>query len=465
MKIEMWAVEKVKPYEKNPRLNDAAVDAVARSISEFGWNQPVVVDRNGVIICGHTRLKAALKLGLKEVPVHVAARLTPTQVKAYRIADNKLAELAEWNMELLPIELGELKAEGVDMELLGFTVDEAGNIMGGEPADAEPQMDRAAELNKRWKVKPGDLWRIGEHRLLCGDSTKAEDVARVMNGEKIAVAFTSPPYASQREYDPASGFKPIPPDDYVSWWAAIQENVKTHLLPDGSFFVNIKEACDEGERQLYVKDLTIAHVREWGWKFVDEFCWTHGGCPRAVVRRFKNGWEPVFQFTRGEHKFKPDAVMHESESAILGFKANGQIGRSGHPSDQKKQGRRFNKPKGTSEGMGGMGGMGDAVGARAAGLVGIGMAYPSNVLSVGKNADALGHSAAFPVGLPAFFIKAYSDEGDAVFDPFAGSGTTLVACENLKRKCRAIELAAPYVAVCLERMKTAFPKIQIERMK
>ena len=121
MKVEQWDIERVKPYEKNPRRNDKAVEAVAKSIQEFGFRQPIVVDSAGVIVVGHTRYKAALKLGLKSVPVHVAAELTPRQARAYRLADNRSAEHAEWDVDLLPIELGELRDGGADLKLLGFT--------------------------------------------------------------------------------------------------------------------------------------------------------------------------------------------------------------------------------------------------------------------------------------------------------------------------------------------------------
>ena len=121
MKIEQWEIDRVKPYGKNPRRNDKAVEAVAKSIKEFGFRQPIVVDKDGVIVVGHTRYKAALKLGMKAVPVHVAADLTPQQARGYRLADNKVAEAAEWDVDLLPIELGELRGDGVDLKLLGFT--------------------------------------------------------------------------------------------------------------------------------------------------------------------------------------------------------------------------------------------------------------------------------------------------------------------------------------------------------
>ena len=124
MKIELRPISDIRPYEHNPRLNDDAVDAVAHSISEWGFRQPIVVDGDGVIVCGHTRFKAAQKLGLARVPVHVVKDLTPEQVRAYRIADNKTAELAEWDMDLLAVELGALRELDIDLASLGFDEDD-----------------------------------------------------------------------------------------------------------------------------------------------------------------------------------------------------------------------------------------------------------------------------------------------------------------------------------------------------
>jgi len=188
MKIEMRKTAEIKPYERNPRINDAAVDAVARSIKEFGWRQPIVVDAEGVIICGHTRWKAAQKLGLDKVPVHVATDLTPTQVKAYRIADNKLAELAEWNMELLPIELAELKEAGVDMTLLGFSLDELNLQQGQTDPDNVPSPPDKATSAK------GEIYQLGHHRLMCGDSGSVADLDLLLDGQPIHLANTDPPY-------------------------------------------------------------------------------------------------------------------------------------------------------------------------------------------------------------------------------------------------------------------------------
>ena len=132
MKIEFRKLSDVKPYETNPRVNDDAVAAVAASIREFGFRQPIVVDTDGVIVVGHTRYRAAVQLGLEKVPIHVAKDLTPEQIKAYRIADNQTATLSEWDMDLLPIELLELEQTGFDLDLLGFDADELAQLLHGD---------------------------------------------------------------------------------------------------------------------------------------------------------------------------------------------------------------------------------------------------------------------------------------------------------------------------------------------
>lgn len=194
MKIELRKLSSIRPYANNPRLNDEAVNAVAASIQEFGFRQPIVVDAQGVIICGHTRYKAALKLGLVQVPVHVAKDLTPAQIKAYRIADNQSATLAEWNYDLLPIELAELQACNFDLGLLGFDQDELAEILGSEVKEGLCDPDDIPAPPDEAKTKPGDLWILGNHRLLCGDSSKAEDVDRLLDSATIHLVNTDPPY-------------------------------------------------------------------------------------------------------------------------------------------------------------------------------------------------------------------------------------------------------------------------------
>jgi DNA modification methylase len=187
-------ITSVKPYANNPRRNEQAVDAVAASIREFGFRQPIVVDEQNVIVVGSTRYKAALKLGLKEVPVHVALGLSAAQLKAYRIADNKTAELADWNEELLAQELGELKNLDFDVNLLGFSGEELQELLQTEPTTGLVDPDEVPEPPDKAITQSGDLWCLGEHRLLCGDAGNADDVDRLLDGARIHLISTDPPY-------------------------------------------------------------------------------------------------------------------------------------------------------------------------------------------------------------------------------------------------------------------------------
>ena len=196
MQVELRNINDIRPYEQNPRQNDQAVDAVAASLKEFGFRQPIVVDADGVIIAGHTRWKAARKLGLAKVPVHVATDLTPEQVRAYRIADNKTGELADWDLTILPIELAELQAGGFSMDALAFDEEELGKLLteaagikaGLTDPDDVPEPPDAATTQR------GDIWVLGDHRLMCGDSASADDVDRLLAGATIDLVNMDPPY-------------------------------------------------------------------------------------------------------------------------------------------------------------------------------------------------------------------------------------------------------------------------------
>jgi len=194
LNVELRSIDQIKPYDRNPRKNDAAVEHVARSIQQYGFRQPIVVDKEGVIVVGHTRLKAAVSLGMTEVPVHVAAELTPEQAKAYRLADNRSAELAEWDLQLLPVELGELKDLGLDLSLLGWNPDELAEIMAPPGNPGLVDEDDVPEPPDAAVTQLGDLWVLGRHRLLCGDSSNPADVDRLLNGAVIHLVNTDPPY-------------------------------------------------------------------------------------------------------------------------------------------------------------------------------------------------------------------------------------------------------------------------------
>ncbi|MGB2824023.1 MAG: ParB N-terminal domain-containing protein, partial [Phycisphaerae bacterium] len=194
MEVKLVKIDDIKPYESNPRINDPAVDAVAASLREFGFRQPIVVDEAGVIIVGHTRWKAAKKLGLAKVPVHVARDLTPEQIKAYRIADNQTASIAEWDYELLPIELKDLQAADFDLDLLGFDTEALAQLLDGGVQDGLTDPDEVPAPPDEAITRPGDLYILGNHRLLCGDSSKAEDVDRLLDGVPVHLVNTDPPY-------------------------------------------------------------------------------------------------------------------------------------------------------------------------------------------------------------------------------------------------------------------------------
>jgi DNA modification methylase len=192
--IELWDISRIKPYPQNPRVNDQAVEAVARSIREFGFRQPIVVDDTDTIIIGHTRWKAAQKLGMTQVPVHVAMGLSEAQIRGLRIADNQTATIAEWDLDLLPLELADLKGLDFDLGLLGFSDDDLAKYLNGDVQDGLTDPDEVPEPPDEAITQPGDLWILGDHRLLCGDSSKPEDLDRLLDGAPIHLVNTDPPY-------------------------------------------------------------------------------------------------------------------------------------------------------------------------------------------------------------------------------------------------------------------------------
>ena len=274
-RIEIWPVDRLVPYTRNARTHSPEqVAQIAASIVEFGFNAPILVASDAGIVAGHGRLLAAQKLGLGEVPVVVLDHLSETQRRAYVIADNKLALNAGWDEKMLAQELREIEDQGADLAVVGFDEDELNAILQqlqDAPDSAIPEEEIPDEpVNP--VTRAGDVWTIGKHRLVCGDCRDRNTLDSLFAGSLRAnVCITSPPYATQREYDSSSGFKPILPEEYVGWYADVAAGVESVLAPEGSYFLNIKEHADEGERNLYVKDLVIAHRRQWGWRFVDEF--------------------------------------------------------------------------------------------------------------------------------------------------------------------------------------------------
>jgi DNA modification methylase len=438
-RIEIWPADRLVPYAKNARTHSPEqVAQIAASIAEFGFNAPILVDSNAGIIAGHGRLLAARKLGLDEVPVVVLDHLSETQRRAYILADNKLALNAGWDEATLAAELRDLEGAGVDLALVGFSDDELDSLLAGD--EQEPGEDVEEEIPEE-PVQPvsrlGDVWQLGKHRLVCGDCRDLATVQKLLDGARANVCITSPPYATQREYDSSSGFKPVPPDEYVAWYGDVAANVAAVLADDGSYFLNIKEHAEDGERVLYVKELTIAHRRQWGWRFVDEFCWrkTDNGVPGGWNNRFKNAWEPVFHWAKSSQiKFRPQAVGHESEDCF-----------DYSPNNPKSE---------SGSGLLGTGARGDAAGRQGATDADgryAGVARPSNVIEVKSESSQGTHSAPYPRALVEFFLLAFSDAGDVVFDPFMGSGTTMAAA-LLDRAAYGCEISAGYCDVVLRRM-------------
>jgi DNA modification methylase len=201
MKIEIADINSIKPYENNPRkLSDKAIETVAMSLKEYGFRQPIVVDKNRIIVVGHTRFRASKKLGFKEVPITIADNLTPEQINGYRIADNRTSEESEWDNELLKMELKELDLKDFNLELTGFNEDQLNDLLFDEKQGLTDE-DAVPETPEEPITKLGDIWKLGNHRLMCGDSTKEDDVKKLINNNKIDLIYTDPPYGINEQGD------------------------------------------------------------------------------------------------------------------------------------------------------------------------------------------------------------------------------------------------------------------------
>jgi DNA modification methylase len=423
----------LKPHPENVRQGD--VGAITESLKHHGQYRPIVVQKStGHILAGNHTFKAAKALKWKQI---AATYVDCDDEQALRILlmDNRANDLASYDDNALAEMLKALMATDQKLDGTGFDPSDLDELLGQLETLIDTPLDETEEriplLDKvPSKTVAGDVWILGNHRLMCGNSQSPTDVQKLLNGQKINVAFTSPPYAEQRAYDEDSGFKPIHPDKYVEWFMPIAANVKANLEQDGSWFVNIKPPANNLDTDLYVFDLVIAHVRQWGWHFATEFCWERSGIPQQVVRRFKNQFEPVYQFALNEWKFRPENVKHESNDVPLAIGEG-----AGDTNAAKRQG---------------------VVSAVSGNVIQKGMAYPGNRLQTFSGShEATGHSAAFPVGLPQWFIKAYSDSGDNIYDPFMGSGSTLIASENEQRNAFGMELSPRYCDLICARYQKA----------
>jgi DNA modification methylase len=388
MKTETWDIDKLTPYARNPRKNDGAVDKVAASLKEFGWRQPIVVDADGVIIAGHTRYKAARKLGMDKVPVHIADGLTPAQIKAYRIADNKVGELAEWDMELLALEVEDLKLEDYPIDLTGFDLNEFPSGGDDVDVDAEPQIDKAEELRVKWGVELGQLWELGDHRLLCGDSTKPEDVSRLMDGQKAEMVFTDPPYAL---FGNSTGVHGIADDKMVRPFFRDIGRASMEWVEN---FGHVYLCCD-----WHTASVIQSVIGEVGLTAKNLCVWDKGD--GGIGANYQQCYELIWFFTNSPRAKGTMARKEAGEKTVNGVPNIWRF-----PRVQK---------------------------------------------------DRI-HNAEKPVGMVSVPITNGSKQGNIVLDFFSGSGTVLIACEQLGRKCRAIEISPAYVAVAIQRWADATGK-------
>lgn len=363
MQIIEKNIKEIIPYEKNPRKNDKSVDKVAQSIDQFGFRVPVVIDKDNIIVCGHTRYKAAQKLQLASIPCVVADDLTDEQIKAYRLADNKVGEDSEWDMDLLHGELADII--DIDMTDFGFQID------FGEDVDCNED-NFSAELPNNPKSKLGDLYKLGNHRLMCGDSTLIDDVERLMGGQKADMVFTDPPYGYNYQSnmrEKSQKFDVLENDDKIL-----------------DFFPNIQLVCNG-----FVFICTT-------WKVLDK-------------------WIPLFK------------KYHELSNMIIWNKGGGGIGDLKHTfsTDYEIILCASNGKEITGKRIG-------------------------SVWTIKKDtASSYIHPTQKPVKLSEFAIRNTTNRGDIVLDLFGGSGSTIIACEQLQRSCYMMEYDPRYVDSIIDR--------------
>lgn len=390
MDIIIKKIEQIRPYEKNPRKNNEAVKYVAESIKQFGFKVPIVIDKEGVIVAGHTRYKASLKLGLKEVPCIVADDLTPEQVKAFRLADNKTSEKSEWDFDLLDSELEDIL--NFNMEDFGFefeTEDESKEV-----EEDNFEVDKYLEDIQESIVKKGEVWKLGDHYLMCGDATSKEDVEKLMSvfdksdvgGLRFIQAnllVTDPPYNVDYEGKTKDSLK-IKNDN-------MGDNQFKQFLTDS--FSNANEVMKEGA------SFYIWHADSEGYNFRSA-CKDVSWKVRQCLIWNKN----TMVMGRQDYQWK-------HEPCLYGWKD----GASHNWYSDRKQ---------------------------------------TTVLEFEKPLRNEMHPTMKPVNLIGYLICNSSKNGDVVLDIFGGSGTTLIACEQLERQCRMMELDPKYCDVIIKRWET-----------
>lgn len=398
-------ISELKPYENNPRFNDKAVDAVAASIKEFGFKVPIVIDKDNVIIAGHTRLKAAQKLGLTEVPVIIADDLTEEQVKAFRIADNKVAELAEWDFEKLEMELKELN---IDMNQFGFEI---------EPETSEDNfdVDKAVEESTKAPVcQMGEIWQLGDHRLMVGDSTSKEEVSKLMNGEKADCVITDPPYnvavknsqgmTIQNDNMSTEAFGNFLTKAFACLNESLKEGGAFYVWYAGKEHINFEQSLNRTglqvrEQLIWVKSQFILGRQDYHWR--------HEPC--------LYGWKDG-----AAHYFVDDRTQ---DTVIEDMPNINKMSKEELKQYIKELREHFDN-------------------------------VPTTIIREDKPSHNSDHPTMKPIKLIAKLMKNSSKAGEKVLDLFGGSGTTLVTAEQLGRKCYMMEYDPIYADVIIKRWET-----------
>jgi DNA modification methylase len=436
--VELRPIDDIKPYEANPRLNDDAVEAVAASLKEFGFRQPIVIDAEGVIIVGHTRWKAAKKLGLAKVPVHVATDLPPEKVKAYRIADNQTATLAEWDMDLLPIELKDLQQADYDLSVLGFDEDELAHLLDGDVAEGLTDPDEVPEPPDNPITQRGDIWVLGDHRLMCGDSGSIEDLDRLLDGATIDLVNMDPPYNVKVEPRSnnaiaagLSSFQGARKVDYRGEDGHRSKRKKSDIRHHQSFDLNRHpEKSQATHKKMRAKDRPLENDFVTAEAFDEMLLAWFGNASRVL---------------------KPGGSF---------FIWGGYANLGNYPAPLKKCGLYFSQgivwdkqhPVLTRK---------DFMGAfeicfygwkEGAGHEFYGPNNATDLWHVKKvNPQAMVHLTEKPVELAVRSIQYSSLPGQNVLDLFGGSGSTLIGCEQTGRRAFLMELDQAYCDVIVER--------------
>lgn len=405
-------IDTVRPYETNPRRNDKAVDAVAASIQDFGFKVPIIVDTDGVIVTGHTRLKAAEKLGLDVVPVVVADDLTPAQIKAFRLADNRVSEIATWDEDMLAAELDALKDLGVDMFDYGFNkadfaemgeVDEGGSdFENGEDETTEPQT----------RTTQGDIWQLGQHRLLVGDATDKAEIERLVDGEKIDLLQTDPPYGISyvggTEDELTIENDDLDEESLQPFLLAAFQAADGVMRPGAAFYIWHASSTINAFNNA---------IKDTGWLTKQQVIWVKSS---ATIGRQDYQWkhEPcLYGWKPGTHYFTFDrtsaTVIVDDDQKSLDKMTKSQL---------KNLVLQLQS--------------GDA---------------PEDVIREARPLRNGDHPTMKPVRLIARMVANSTRRGERVLDLFAGSGSTLLACEQLDRICYAAELDPKYADVIIKR--------------